>query len=323
MSEPAVSVVMPVYNGEKWLSAAIESVLAQTLDAWELIVVDDGSADASAGIATGYAGRDRRIQVVRQHNSGAAAARNKGRETASGRWIASLDADDVAEPTRLASQLAFAEAQNLVLAGSGFTQIDAAGTLGRVYSYPAGDKALRRRLQRLMGFPPASSAFFSRSLADRLGGYRPQLNHADDWDLWIRLAENGRLGALKAPLVRIRLHGEQMTHHGNGRLQPVQACAAIVAHYLRSAGLPDPASSPSGAGEFVAWVEERMTAAGYFDERGAWQRARAAALASGRISGLARFAAGLVRSGHAPALLRQKFFGNYLPRRLAAEWVRR
>src|SRR5690606_26029550 len=92
VSDPLVSIVMPVRNGARWLGEAIDSALGQTMPSLELIVVDNGSTDETPQIVAGYAGRDRRVVALREARPGAAAARNAGIAVARGDWIASLDA---------------------------------------------------------------------------------------------------------------------------------------------------------------------------------------------------------------------------------------
>ena len=103
-----ISVIMPVYNGERFLSEAIDSILAQTIGNFELIIVDDGSTDGSAQIIKEYAQRDGRVCVL-QHgeNRGQAAARNSGLAAAQGEYIIGMDADDISPPERLRKQLDF------------------------------------------------------------------------------------------------------------------------------------------------------------------------------------------------------------------------
>jgi teichuronic acid biosynthesis glycosyltransferase TuaG len=103
----AVSVVMPAYNAEATLESSIRSVQAQTREDWELIVVDDGSADRTVELAQAAAAADPRIRVIRQRNRGVAAARNVGIDAARGRYLAFLDADDTWLPGKLSRQLAF------------------------------------------------------------------------------------------------------------------------------------------------------------------------------------------------------------------------
>jgi glycosyltransferase involved in cell wall biosynthesis len=107
MTRPGISVIIPVYNGERYLAAAVNSVLEQTLPAREVIVVDDGSSDASLAVATTFGTQ---VQCISQPNSGAAAARNRGADAAKGEWLAFLDADDLWTPRKLESQIAAAEA---------------------------------------------------------------------------------------------------------------------------------------------------------------------------------------------------------------------
>lgn len=107
---PRVSVVMPVYNGERYVESAIRSVMAQTFRDWELIVVDDGSADGTWTIVQALAAEDRRIRPVRNsENRGAAGARNRGLELCRGEFVALLDGDDLWRPEKLARQLSLAE----------------------------------------------------------------------------------------------------------------------------------------------------------------------------------------------------------------------
>ncbi len=119
-----VSVVTSCYNGEKYLSETIRSVQAQAWRDWEMIIVDDGSQDASAEIAARFAAEDPRIRVLRQENRGSAAARNAGIRAARGRYIALLDADDVWHPDFLSSQLAFMENKKAVCVYSSYRRID-------------------------------------------------------------------------------------------------------------------------------------------------------------------------------------------------------
>lgn len=115
MEKGLVSIITPVYNGEKFVAETIESVLKQTYPNWEMIVVDDGSKDSSAAIIRQFAERDCRITSVQQPNGGSASARNNGIRRARGQFIALLDADDLWEPNFLESQLALMKEKNALL----------------------------------------------------------------------------------------------------------------------------------------------------------------------------------------------------------------
>ena len=125
MVEGLVSIITPCYNGERYLAETIESVLAQTYPDWEMLIIDDGSSDASAAVARRYADRDKRIIPMRQRNKGSAAARNKGIRYAQGQYIALLDADDLWQPRFLEKQIAFLREKQAVWVYCSYSRIDA------------------------------------------------------------------------------------------------------------------------------------------------------------------------------------------------------
>lgn len=124
MVEGRVSIITPCYNGERFIAQTVESVLGQTYADWELLIVDDGSADRTAQIAADYAARDGRIHLIRQANAGTAAARNNAMRRAEGRYIALLDADDLWEPEFLERQLAFMREKSALCVCCSYRHID-------------------------------------------------------------------------------------------------------------------------------------------------------------------------------------------------------
>ena len=124
MEKGLVSIITPVYNGEKYVGETIRSVLNQTYRNWEMIVVDDGSKDHSASIVREFAGQDNRIQLVQQPNGGSASARNNGIRRANGQYIALLDADDLWEPNFLESQLALMKEKGAVVVHASYKRIN-------------------------------------------------------------------------------------------------------------------------------------------------------------------------------------------------------
>lgn len=114
MVEDLVSVITPCYNGEKYIAETIESVISQTYNKWEMIIIDDGSTDKSAEVVSKYMAQDKRIQLLRQRNAGSAAARNTGIRQAKGQYIALLDADDIWLPKFLTRQIDFIKQKNAV-----------------------------------------------------------------------------------------------------------------------------------------------------------------------------------------------------------------
>ncbi|MCR5452581.1 MAG: glycosyltransferase [Lachnospiraceae bacterium] len=132
-----VSIITPVYNGSKYLSETIESVIRQTYTDWEMIIIDDGSSDDSYEIAQNYSEKDGRIKAFSQQNGGSAAARNNGLKRAQGRYIALLDADDLWEKNFLEEQLKLMKEKDCVCVYSSYRYIDENGVLtGREVKAP-------------------------------------------------------------------------------------------------------------------------------------------------------------------------------------------
>lgn len=127
ISKELVSIITPMYNGEKFITQTIESVLQQTYPCWEMIIVDDGSKDSSPEIVDDYIRREGRIKLVRQTNAGSAAARNNALRCAQGRYICFLDADDLWDTTFLENQLRFSLKNKAEIVFSSYRRIDAGG----------------------------------------------------------------------------------------------------------------------------------------------------------------------------------------------------
>ncbi len=200
---PAVSVLMSVRNGAPWVREAVESVLRQTASDLELIVIDDGSVDATATLLAAIG--DSRLRVEHQPPAGLTPSLNRAVSLARAPLLARLDADDVALPERLARQRRFLDAHpDVGLLGTGAREVDAAGRdVARVIP-PADDAAIRRALIRHNPFVH-SSVLMRRSAVSRAGGYDPSLPVAQDYDLWMRMSRVTRLANLPEPLVIRRL----------------------------------------------------------------------------------------------------------------------
>jgi glycosyltransferase involved in cell wall biosynthesis len=211
---PLASVIVPVYNGARFLRAALDSVLAQTYRPVEIVVVDDGSTDVSPGVIASYGDR---VRSLRQANSGVAAARNAGIRAASGELIALLDQDDWWLPGKMAAQVErFAADPGLGLVHTGIVQYsEDTGTFVDVY-----DTSLSAALQghchaRLMMGNGIfnSSVMLRKSAALEAGLLDPSIpgNTVQDYDLWLRVARRRRLGFVPDQLTVLRLHEGQGT----------------------------------------------------------------------------------------------------------------
>jgi glycosyltransferase involved in cell wall biosynthesis len=254
-----ISVLMACYNGARWLEAAINSILNQSHQDFEFIIVDDGSTDASAQIIASFAAKDSRIRVITRPQSGLSASLNAGIKAARGDWVARIDADDVSETTRLEKQYAYVcQHASVVFVGSALRLIDERGRILSTHVYPSDSARLENGLRVGKKFPPHSSAFFRRDIALSLGGYRGVLKRAEDHDLWLRLSEVGRLAALGEPLVQIRIHSNQMSHLEAGRRQLIDAKVAVTSYWLRRAGCGDPLANSAEMVEFYAWVSDQL-----------------------------------------------------------------
>jgi len=243
---PRVSVLMSVYDGEAFVAEAVDSILAQTFQDFEFLIVDDGSTDRSARILADYAGHDPRIRVLRQQHRGLIASLNRGLNEARGVYIARMDADDVALPERLVLQVTFLDANPSVAAlGGAIELIDERGQSIRIAHYPTLPDDVRTEM--IKGNQLAHPAVTMRAdLVRSLGGYRPAFRHAEDYDLWLRLDEKADIANLPQLLLRHRIHDRKVSIvHALAQRE-----ATIVAKHAaacRRRGLPDPTE---GASEF-------------------------------------------------------------------------
>jgi glycosyltransferase involved in cell wall biosynthesis len=261
MIMPAVSVIMPVFNGERWIAEAIQSVLEQTFADFELIIVNDGSSDASLEIINQFAEKDSRVRIFDEQNRGQSVARNYGVKQARGEWIACIDADDLWHPHRLEKQINLIYAdKEIILVGTGLLIIDEFGFRGRSYNFPVKHKNLVKRLVDFRPFFAHSSAIYKKEIFDELGGYRDILKTAEDHDLWLRLSERGKIGCIRSILVSIRKHNNNISSSENGRRQMLDSIAVKISYWRRKWGYEDPLllSEDLHISTFLKWIEKEI-----------------------------------------------------------------
>jgi glycosyltransferase involved in cell wall biosynthesis len=212
--EPTVSVVIPVFNGDAFVGDAIAGVLAQTHPVVECIVVDDGSTDATADVVRRFGGA---VRLIQQPNAGVAAARNRGAEAATGRFVAFLDADDAWAPGKLERQLAAAAGlpgTGLVLCDLELFDEDTGATLGRSAMQPGPGTLLDMVLfEGVETVSCSSTALLERALFERLGGFDVALSMSADWDFLARALLEAPVASVPEPLVRYRVHGANMSRN--------------------------------------------------------------------------------------------------------------
>jgi glycosyltransferase involved in cell wall biosynthesis len=203
---------MPAFNAAKYLHEAIDSILAQTRPDFELLVLDDGSTDATPAIARRHAERDARVRLVRRPNRGMANSLNELLGMARGRYVARMDADDVALPRRFEMQVRFLEDEPAVVCvGGAFELIDEKGRYLTTLKCPTSDDEIQRMILAGRGAIAHPAAMMRTEALRRIGGYDACYDPADDIDLWLRLGEAGALANLEEPVLRYRLHSASVS----------------------------------------------------------------------------------------------------------------
>jgi len=195
MYTPTVSVVMSVYNGAKYLSESVESILSQDGVDFEFIIINDGSTDDSEKILADYVVNDARIRIIEQENTGLTRALIRGCEEANGKYISRQDVGDVSLPCRLKTQLKLFDMEpDAVLVSCGTRFIGPEGE--HLYEVVQSNNGATERLNHLnpkniQGPSHHGSTMFRHSAYKKVGGYRSQFYFAQDLDLWVRLSEIG------------------------------------------------------------------------------------------------------------------------------------
>jgi glycosyltransferase involved in cell wall biosynthesis len=229
---PRVSIVIPVYNRERYLGGTLDSVLAQTFPAWELVIFDDGSTDDSWGVATRYSENDPRIRCVRGPNQGVAGARNRGLLATDGRtdFVIFLDNDDLWEPDALETLIGALDADPAAVSAYGLAScIDHEGR-------PIPGDDLEMKMHRRMGFkgdrllplePDEPTGFASlvrenfvftpgihlvrREVMEQVGLFDPYTAPADDWDMQIRISRIGDIHFVRKRVLLWRRYGQTLS----------------------------------------------------------------------------------------------------------------
>lgn len=214
--EPLVSVIVPTYNRADYLIEAVESVCNQTYNNWELLIVDDGSTDNTVDVLVEYL-KDDRIHYWHQDNQGQSVARQKALDNATGEYVAFLDSDNLWFPERL--QLGVTELSkdsDIAVAYGDVTTIDENGnetsrTNMRRYSGRIAAQLLRDN------FVTMNTSLVRRSAIDRVGGMRPTVRRADDYDLWLRMSALFKFIYIPEYMAEYRVMDDQISSNKDGR----------------------------------------------------------------------------------------------------------
>lgn len=242
MSNPAISVAMSIYNGERFLSEAIESVLAQSFADFEFLIIDDGSRDATPDILHTYASADPRIVPIVRENRGLITSLNELLSRASAPLVARMDADDVCDPERFARQVAFLEANpDHGVVGTWSLDIgeDSLPLTGKGTDQPVTWKELRDGIEQGRQLICHPAAMLRRDIVLGVGGYHAAFRHCEDFDLWLRLASVTKMANIPERLLRYRRSPDQVSRR-HATEQQFGSVIALLAYRERLAGRPDP-----------------------------------------------------------------------------------
>jgi len=243
MITPVVSVVMSVLNGERFLREAVESILDQSFREFEFIVIDDGSTDSTASMLDSYQRRDSRVRVFHQENRGLVESLNRGCGLSGGRYIARMDADDIALKDRLMWQVEFMEKHpEVCVLGGAVELINAMGKPLVTYRNPIEDREIELALLR--GDCPFwhPTVLMRKEVLASVKGYRKVVVDAEDYDLWLRMADRYQLANLEAVVLKYRIHPFQVSVR-KCRQQALSIVAARAAALSKRNGSPDPLNS--------------------------------------------------------------------------------
>lgn len=326
--QPKVTVLMSCYNAVRWLDEAITSILNQTFKDFEFVIIDDGSTDETLKIINSYADNDDRIVVISKPNTGLTDSLNVGLQMARGEWIARLDADDVAFPTRFKRQIEFLNNNKEIgLLGSGCTLIDGKGLIIKDFKYPFAHRKIVKKIEA-MGSPfPHSSVIFKKEIVQSIGGYRSRFNGAEDSDLWLRIAENHTIACLPLPLIKLRKHSESITANPNIKIYAL-GIASRVCHFLRRAGFQDPCDMNDDSWNyFLNWLEKKISEENFILklELSNQFRNQFCLIMQGafsiKLKALRSTFEQLMASSFGRQWLKEKLFGSNLVETIAKDWI--
>ncbi|MCL6250417.1 glycosyltransferase [Altererythrobacter sp. KTW20L] len=270
-SPPPLSVAMSVYNGERFLAEAIDSIRAQTFGEFEFLILDDGSTDGTAAIIQAYAAKDSRIRPIIRENRGLVSSLNQLLAEARAPIVARMDADDIAHPDRFAKQMQFlADRPDHGVIGSWSRDMSEDGgpyvTMG--YDHPVTHEEFLHNIRHGGPLLCHPAVMYRRDIVLQQGGYHAAFRHCEDLDLWLRLASVTKMANLPERLIRYRHYAGQVSKR-HATEQQIGAAIAYEAWRMRDAGKADPTADATSLPPIDALDA-------FFGETGVSARVRAA-----------------------------------------------
>ena len=236
-----ISVILPVYNSEEYVSESITSILNQTYKNFELIIIDDGSTDNSKVICKNFSKKDNRIIFLDNNHIGLTRSLNKALEIARGHYIARQDADDVSLPNRFEKQIKwFLKDKKRVLCGTNCKILTQNNEYKNNRSLKFSNSGIKKKLKYSNCFVH-SSIMFSNKSAKIFKNYDENLEFAQDYDLWWKLSTLGKVGNLKEKLVilRNRKNSVSVKNENNQTLNFIKSCLKFYAYNKKILGIND------------------------------------------------------------------------------------
>lgn len=233
---------MSVYNGERFLADAIESILAQSFADFEFLILDDGSTDSSRAVIERYAAQDSRIRPIIRENRGLIVSLNQLLDEARAPIIARMDADDICMPRRFEQQIDFLDANpDYGVIGAWTDDMDENGAPYKAIGphHPTDHDSFLQAIDRWEPLLCHPVVTYRRDVVRAVGGYHAAFRHCEDMDLWLRLASVTKLCNLPEALIRYRHYAGQVSARHSTE-QQIGAAVSMLAYYRRKAGQSDP-----------------------------------------------------------------------------------
>jgi glycosyltransferase involved in cell wall biosynthesis len=268
LAAPRVTVLLPVYDADRFLDQAVESILTQSYRDFELLAIDDGSSDRSVALLEQHARRDPRVRIVRRAHEGVTATLNAGLALARGELVARMDADDLALPQRLELQVAALDREpGIACVGGAYEVIDVKGRRLSVVRPPCGSAEIEAAA--LEGRSPIihSAALYRRRQVLAIGGYDASVSVAQDYDLWLRLMDVARLANLPDVVLRVRYSATSVS--GSRQAEQTEHVIRLCAAARARRGLSGPPPVPRAWRPLPDWRSRQHFALAW--SRSAWR----------------------------------------------------